>query len=511
MSATITRRLVTIAIALLLFFPQVSAAATFNGTVEEVSVDDKTVTVKLTGKKGESKTFNLAPSAAIVVDGKKGQLSDVAEGQTAMIVANASEQVTRLTLKTPKNATAKKSTPKKSMDNDGMAEDMPWPQFRGPNRDNISPDKGLLARWPDNGPKLNWQASGLGEGYSSVSVARGKIYTMGTKGDEEMVHALNPETGKVLWSTPTEGRTYKDGGQGNGPRGTPTVDEDRVYALGANGDLICLGAEKGERIWQKNILEEYGAGNITWGISESVLVDGNNVICTPGGRDGTIVAIDKYTGRGVWKCVVDGAPKAAYSSVLPIEFEGERIYVNYVHTAVIAIRAKDGKLLWGSPESANDVANCSTQLYADGMVFSASGYGKGCAMFKLAKGGYPKLAYANKEMINHHGGMVLLDGFVYGTDDQALKCVDLKSGKTAWKDRSVGKGSLTYADGHLYLRGENGKVALCKATNSGYEELGRFDPPNRSDRPAWAHPVVCGGKFYLRDMDTLVAYDVKGK
>jgi len=483
-------------------------AAPINGTIEQVSSDDKSVTIKLAGKTDDTVTVTLAPNATIQLDGKKASFDAIAEGQTVTAVVNAAELSTKLTLKSAKTPVAKKGPTRSAKSDDRADATGFWPQHRGANRDDISTETGLLDRWPDEGPKIVWEQKGLGEGYSSVSIARGKVFTMGNQGDSEMVLALDAQSGKPLWSARTGGSAYKEG-QGNGPRGTPTVDADRVYALGAKGDLVCVGQAKGEEVWQKNILEEYGGHNIQWGISESVLIDGKNLICTPGGKNATIVAIDKLTGRGVWHQLVDGAPQAAYSSPILIDYQGDRMYVNYVHTAVIAVRAKDGNLLWGNKESANDVANCSTPLYSDGQIFTASGYGKGAAMFKLAKGGKATLGYTSKDMVNHHGGMVVLDGYVYGFDEQVLTCIDLKTGKATWKNRSVGKGSLTYADGKLYLRSENGPVALCAANPKEYQELGRFDPPNRSDRPAWAHPVVCGGRLYLRDMDSLVVYDVK--
>jgi outer membrane protein assembly factor BamB len=183
--------------------------------------------------------------------------------------------------------------------------------------------------------------------------------------------------------------------------------------------------------------------------------------------------------------------------------------VNYTHTGVFGIRASNGGLLWGYDASANDVANCAAPLFDSGMVFTSSAYNTGCAMFKIGAGGKATLGYTNKEMKNHHGGMVVVDGYVYGFDEAVLKCLDLKKGTTVWQNRSVGKGSLTCADGHLYLRGEDGTVGLCKVTPKGYEESGRFDPPNRSERPAWSYPVVCGGRMYLRDMDSLIVYDIK--
>jgi outer membrane protein assembly factor BamB len=484
------------------------AVAPVNGTIEEVSVDDNTVTVKLAGKKEESKTITLAPKVVITLDGKKAAVEDIAEGQTVVAVVNASDQATKLTLKTSKTPVVKKPSTKSPKDDGDASEAGFWPQYRGPNRDNISTEKGLLEQWPDGGPALAWKQKGLGEGYSSVSIARGKIYTLGTQGDNEVVVAMDTESGKILWRAKTGGKTFRDG-TGNGPRGTPTIDDDRVYALGANGDLVCVGADKGEVVWKKNILNEYDGGNITWGISESVLIDGNHVICTPGGKRATMAAIDKMTGRNVWRSVVQGTPPAAYSSPILVDYQGEKMYVNYVHTAVVAIRAKDGTVLWGNQASANGTANCSTPLYHDGFVFTASGYGTGGALFKLLNGGKAELGYTTKEMVNHHGGMVLWDGHIYGFDEQILKCMEINNGRTVWKDRSVGKGSLTFADGHLYLRSEGGPVALCVASTKGYDERGRFDPPNRSDRAAWSHPVVCGGRLYLRDMDTIVVYNVK--
>jgi len=484
-------------------------AASFNGVVESVSLDDKTVTVKLNGKKEESKTFTLAPTVVILVDGKKATLEDVEDGQTAVVVANTSNAASRLTLKNPKLPPGTKKPPKKTREEVAEARDNGnWPQFRGPNRDNISLEKGLLEQWPAEGPKLAWEQDKLGEAFSSVSISDGVIFTMGNLGNAESLIALDATTGKRKWVAKTGGGAYRNG-MGNGPRGTPTVDGDRVYALGANGDLICAGVENGEVIWQKNILEDYDGSNIQWGISESVLIDGPQLICTPGGKLATIVGLDKLTGRGLWRALIDGSPKASYASPILVEFGGERMVVNYVHTGVVSVRAKGGHVLWGFTASANDTANCSAPLYDDGMVFTASGYGTGCAMFKLKPSGKASLGYTNTEMKNHHGGMVVLDGHVYGFDEGVLKCLELKSGKTVWQDRSVGKGSLTYADGHLYLRSEKGPVALCNATTSGYEETGRFDPANRSERPSWAYPVVCGGRLYLRDMDTLSVYDIK--
>lgn len=479
-------------------------AATFNGTIESVSVDDKSVTVKLTGKKEESKTFTVSDAAVILLDGKKASLDDVDDGQTVTVVANTSNEASKLTLKTPKTPVGSK---KPSTSRTGKSAGN-WPQYHGPNRDNISQETGLLEEWPAGGPKQLWSQKGLGEGYSTVSIADGKIFTMGTAGSSEVVLAMDLATGKPIWSAKTGGGVFKDG-TGNGPRGTPTVDGDRVYALGANGDLICLGIDKGEVVWQKNILREYGGSNIQWGICESVLIDKDELICCPGGQRATIAGLNKLDGRGKWRSTIEGTPKASYASPILVEFGGERQIVNYVHTGVVSVKAGKGDVLWGYPVSANGTANCSSPVFDDGMIMTASGYGTGCAMFQLAPGGKASVGYTNKEMKNHHGGMVAVDGYVYGFDEQILKCIELKSGDMVWQNRSIGKGSITCADGHLYLRSENGPMALCKLSSKGYEETGRFEPKNRSNKNAWSHPVVCGGRLYLRDMDTLTAYDIK--
>lgn len=487
-------------------------AATFYGTVEEVAADNNEITIKLVGKQGTVKKFTVSPTAAVLVEGKKVALADVEVGQSATIITDTGNNATRLSMKNAKGKTTGSGTAKSTTGSTGsttkrVSADGEWPQHRGPNRDNISTEKGLLDSWPNDGPKEAWRQTGLGEGYSSVAISDGKLFTMGNRGNDEMLLAYDVADGKPLWATKT-GRAYREN-MGNGPRGTPTVDNGHVYALGANGDLACVKTDKGDLVWQQNILDEYGGSNITWGISESVLIDGNNLICSPGGRQGTIVALNKMTGRPVWRANVQGAPQAAYSSVIAVEFGGVKQYVNYVHTGVVSVSAKDGSPLWGFRESSNGTANCSTPLYADGQVYTSSGYGTGAALFRLAPGGKASVAYSNKEMVNHHGGMVLLDGHIYGFDEQILKCIDLKTGRAKWQNRSVGKGSITYADGHLYLRSEGGPMALAAASTNGYDEKGRFDPPARSGKPSWSHPVVCGGKLFLRDMDTLLAYDVK--
>jgi outer membrane protein assembly factor BamB len=293
------------------------------------------------------------------------------------------------------------------------------------------------------------------------------------------------------------------------------VDGDRLYALGGDGDLACLDTQTGDLVWQQNILEEFNGSNITWGICESVLIDGEKLICTPGGRNATVVALNKTNGRPLWRSQVPGDPQASYASVIIAETGRVRQYVLFTSRATIGVRASDGRFLWSDEAAANGTANCSTPLFHDGHVFSASGYGTGGALLKLIPGRGTVSAqrvYKTNEMKNHHGGMIALDGYLYGSNDPGiLTCLELLTGKVAWRDRSVGKGSVTYADGHIYLRSEDGPVALVEATPDGYRERGRFDQPERSGANAWPHPVVAAGRLFLRDQDVLLCYDVRDR
>ncbi len=507
----------------LLVVSALAEGAVFSGVIEAVMPATQSITIRV-GSTDKAMTFKLAPNAKVAIGTKNGALDDIEVGQTATVTTTgAGNTASRITVRamadaapkpapktTPKTAKSKPaaSAPARGPNTAVAAGD--WPQYRGPNRDNISTETGLLARWPDDGPALAWTKTGFGEGYSEVAVAGDAIYTLGSRGNDEMLFAIERETGNPKWAIRT-GRNREDG-TGNGPRGTPTVDGDHVYALGANGDLVCAKTADGEIVWKLNILEEFQGSNIVWGISESVLIDGEKLICTPGGKAATIVALDKLTGRPVWRSLVQGAPQAGYSSPIAIDVGNVRQYVNFVHTAVVSVRASDGEPMWGQRASANGTANCSSPVAADDVVFTASGYDTGGALFRLASRSNAtasEVVYTTKEMKNHHGGMVLLGGYVYGFDESILTCLDLRTGKPAWQNRSVGKGSLTCADGKLFLRSEGGPIALATASPEGYEELGRFDQPQRSGRPAWAHPVVAGGRLYIRDQDKLLAFDVR--
>lgn len=384
-----------------------------------------------------------------------------------------------------------------------------WNQYRGPKRDNLSPETGLADQWPAGGPELLQTITGLGEGYSSVSLVGELMYTMGNVDGAEQVIALNRRTGEIVWKT-RNGDEYREG-QGNGPRGTPTVVDGRVYSLGGNGDLSCCNAETGDIVWQMNILKKFGGGNIVWGISESVLIDDGKVICSPGGSDATVVALDAKTGSIVWKSKVPEQPQASYASPVVATIGKLKQYVIFTSKGICGVSAKNGEPLWGQNASSNGTANCATPLIVDNFVFSSSDYGTGAELVELqARGGKVQATqvYFTKDMKNHHGGMVFLNGHVFGSNGDILSCVELKTGKPTWRERGM-KGSVVYADGKIVFRNENGPVVLLAADHQKYQELGRFDQPERSGRPAWSHPVIAGGKLYLRDQDKLLVYHLK--
>jgi outer membrane protein assembly factor BamB len=386
-----------------------------------------------------------------------------------------------------------------------------WPQWRGPERNGVSKDTGLIKQWPSSGPQRAWSISSLGEGFGSLAIKGDRIFVQGTKESASVIFCLNRADGKTVWSAALGPKVNE--GRGNGPRSTPTIDNDRVYVLTENGDLACLRAPDGSPVWRKNILKEFGGSNPGWLISESPLIDGDRVIVTPGGRGAGIVALDKMTGKEIWRAK-DLSDEAGYSSAIAADVGGVRTIMNFTSRAAVGVRASDGKLMWRNSSAANGTANCATPVFADGKVFFTSDYGTGAALLGLsAQGGEVKAQelYFTKEMKNHHGGVVLLNGYLYGfSGSSGLTCVEFATGKRMWVNRSVGKGSLAYADGMLYLLSEKQVVGLAEANPNAYIEKGRFSIPDQG-KDSWAYPVVAGGKLYIRDQGTLTAYDVKAK
>ena len=385
-----------------------------------------------------------------------------------------------------------------------VAED--WPQWRGPARDGRSAETGLAKKWPVGGPPLLWEAEILGEGYSSFAIANGRLYTQGQKKGQQFVIALDAASGKTIWEA-ANGDTYADG-RGGGPRGAPTLDNGRVYALGSSGNLVCLEADTGKQVWDVNILSKYGGRNIRWGLSESPLIDGEKIVVSPGGRGAGVVALNKSDGALIWKSESD---EAGYSSAVLAEVGGVRMYVLLTGDAAIGLKADSGELLWRYSNVANGTANVATPIVKGNHVFVSSDYGTGGALLKLSRDGNGVRAdevYFSREMRNHYSSSVLVGDYLYGFSSRIFTAMNFMTGEVGWKDRSVGKGQVIFADGNLYLQGEDGVVGLVTPDPTRYRETSRFEI-GRGNYPTWTLPVIADGRLYIRDQKLLRCYDVK--
>lgn len=407
-----------------------------------------------------------------------------------------------------------------------------WPGWRGPNRDGICRETGLLQSWPDGGPKLLWKTKGIGEGYSGPAIVGDRLYTMGNRDGKEQVFALDVTNGgKQAWKSDVGDSSsgavsmsngdkeiwksvvgdVRHGGAGYpGPRATPSVDGDRLYTLGINGDLVCMNIKDGNVLWRHDLVKDFGGQIPNWGYSESPLVDGPWVICTPGQDKATILALDKMTGKQVWAAKV-GDP-AAYASIVKFKVGEVPQYVTLTGKGVIAVRASDGKFLWRYDKPANGTANCTTCVTFRQTVFAASAYGTGGGLVwvrQTPEGFTAKEEYFTKKMQNHHGGLILRDGALYGANGNTLTCLDYPTGKVLWADHAPGKCSLLYADGRLYCRDEKGPISLVESTPKGFHLHGQFKQPDRSNREAWPHLVIANGRMYVRDQDLMLCYEVR--
>jgi outer membrane protein assembly factor BamB len=396
-----------------------------------------------------------------------------------------------------------------------------WPQWRGPDRTDVSQETGLLKSWPKQGPALLWTFPDAGVGYSGPAIVGDRLFTMGARGETEYVLALDAQTGKEVWSAEV-GPKFSEK-RGDGPRCTVSVAGDFLYALGAEGDLVCVETATGKKHWHVSLTHDLGGKLMSgWGYSESPLVDGTQVVCTPGGSKGTLAALDKKSGKVLWRSKKLTDP-AGYASMIVADVDGVRQYIQATGKGVAGVAANDGRLLWRYEKPEFRVAVIPTPIYHDHHVYITSGYGAGCELIKLTHEGKAFKAekvYANKNMVNHHGGVVLVgdDLFGYSDSERAWVCQDLQSGKIVWEEKQkLKKGSLTCADGQLYCYSEDkGTVALVQATPEGWKEHGRFTVPRESslrkpDGRFWTHPVVANGRMYLRDQDLIFCFDVRDR
>ncbi len=402
-----------------------------------------------------------------------------------------------------------------------------WPGWMGPDRTGVSTEKDLLKAWPKDGPKLLWKATGLGGGYSTPSIAHGRIYLLGTRDGKEQAIALDVRDGKELWAAEV-GPIAREGPPSYpGPRSTPTVDGDHLCVLGSDGDLLWMDTA-GKIVWRKNLGKDFDGVRGRWAYAESPLIDGDVLICTPGGEKATLVALNKNNGELIWKASVPSAgaaagcqlPRnaAAYSSPITATVGGVKQCIQFLTGCLVGVSAKDGKLLW-LYEGIKGITNCTTPLFHDDCVFvSAAGRGRtpttGGALVKLTATGdgvTAKEVYHNQDLANHHGGVVRVGEYLYGTNANSLVCIDFKTGETKWQNRSVGKGSIAAGNGRLYVRSEDGPIALVEATPGEYNESSRFEQPDRSAKKAWPHPVIADGRLYLHDQGALLCFDVKQK
>jgi len=389
------------------------------------------------------------------------------------------------------------------------AESLPfWPRFHGPQGDNLSTETGLLKKWPEKGPTLLWTIKGLGHGFASVSIAKGLIYTAGNAGDKTTITAMNLD-GKIQWQVPNGPAWTASPG---GARGTPTIDGDRLYCESPSGEVICLNAKSGDKVWSLNLLKEFDAENITWALAESLVIDGDRVICCPGGKKGSVVALDKNTGRTVWAAESTGE-KTGYATPTLAECQGLRMILTMTAMSAIGVNADTGELLWKFPHKTEYDVNATSPIYHDGQVFITSGYGSGSAMLKLRVDGKKasvEQVWQSKDLDNHHGGVILLDDYLYGSNHRgSWVCLDWKTGQKTYAEEGVGKGSLTYAEGMLYTYSEKRAVGLVEAKPRAHTLVSRFQIPPGGEGESWPHPVVCGGRLYLRHDDQLFAYDIR--
>jgi outer membrane protein assembly factor BamB len=409
------------------------------------------------------------------------------------------------------------------------AESARWPTFRGPERTAVAPDTGLLKQWPEGGPKLVWETAGAGRGYSSLAIAGGKIYTLGDElstGDDkdEYLTCFDAATGQRVWKTKT-GPAWNSGNTAwQSSRSTPTLDGERVYVLTPHGLLVCCESAAGNELWHKDLKKDLGGRKGDgWGYSESVLIDGERLVCTPGGEKNTMMALDKLTGDELWNAPRSGDRGAGHASIVVATIGELRVYVTTTASGAMGVQAQTGRLLW-KYDIDRTTAVIPTPIVRDNLVFFTAGYGRGGALLRQvpAPGSTPDDARVQIEEVyplstalaNKHGGVVLVGDYLYGdSDDRGVPfCAELMTGEIKWKERGPGRGSASViaADGCLYIRYADGTMTLAEASPEGHKVLGQFKIPGSGGRPSWSHPVIADGRLYLREGDKILCYELRG-
>lgn len=379
-----------------------------------------------------------------------------------------------------------------------------WPRWRGPKLDNISTEAGWQTEWPANGPKQLWKAS-VGVGYSTVAVSQGRLYTMGNTDNQDSVYCLEAGTGQEVWKH-SYACNAKDPNGYHGTRCTPTVDDGLVYTVSREGHLFCLDAQKGAVVWKKNFKEDFQGKVPQWGFAGSPLIEKDLVLVEAGGPGANVVAMNKKTGEVVWKA---GDDAASYSSIIPFDQEGQRALMIFNAFGLVAHSMKDGKELWRHPWKTSWNVNAATPVIEGNQVFISSGYNTGCALLEFGAGSAPKVVWQNKNMRNHVNSCILWKGYLYGFDENELRCLDWKTGQTKWAEKKYGKGSLMLAGGKFLVYSGSGRIAAASLSPEGCQEISGFQV--LEGRDTWAYPVLANGKLYCRSLENLVGLDVSGK
>ncbi len=389
-----------------------------------------------------------------------------------------------------------------------------WAQWRGPQRDGKSAEKGLLAKWPDGGPKLLWQAKNIGSGFSTPSVVGEQLFVISNQGNEkEEVLALSASNGNKLWSTAIGKVGPNQGPQYPGTRATPTISGDSVYALGSDGDLVCLDIKSGQKKWSKNLRTDFGGVAGMWAYTESPLIDGDILICSPGGATSTVVALQKSTGALVWKSAMPEADAASYASPVTANVDGVKQYVIYLGKGIVGLKADTGELIWRYTKTSDAQANIATPIVSGNYIYSAASRVGGGLVKVTGTKSEPQELYFAKSLPAGMGGSVLIDGNLFGSIGETMACVDFMTGAIKWQDRGIGSASVCFADGRLYLHSVKNELAMIEASPEGFKPLGTFTPPGTKDNGSakpWTHPVISNGKLYLRDQGDVWCYDIKG-